>query len=90
MHDQPWQDIQDTNQEMSDPEKPELIERVVRSMRGRNGKTAVRSPEQVARRIAEIGALPVQSPRNGFSARDHDTVLDSRPNRFSGPKRASS
>lgn len=75
MHDQVRHDMERAIDAMSDAEKLELIERVTRSLRQANGHRKPNPPERVAQRIKQIAALPVQSPPDGFSARNHDAVL---------------
>lgn len=75
MHDQ-WKDeFEEALRDMSDPEKAELIEHIVRSMHGSDESSDLLSPQDVAARFAQIAALPQEGPRDGFSGRDHDSVL---------------
>ena len=79
MHDR-WKDeFEDAIENMSDSEKAEIIERLARSMKPVNGTSNLLSPAQVAMRLAEIAALSVSSPGDGFSARDHDSILYGSP-----------
>lgn len=70
-----WVEFDETLAEMTPLEKAELIERAARSLRKENRQQGLLPPEEVARWIAEIAALPMESPDDGFSGRDHDTVL---------------
>ena len=74
MHDQWRDDFEHAMEGLSDSEKAGLIDSIARSMQQPNGRK-VNSPERVFQRLAEIAALPRQSPADGFSARDHDALL---------------
>ena len=74
MHHQQWQDIEAAIEAVSQTDKLELIERMARSLRSGNGRAKPQSPERVAQRMAETAALSVQSARDAFSGRRHDTA----------------
>ena len=78
MHDQ-WRDnFEHALESLSDSEKAGLIDAIMRSRQQSNGRK-LNSPERVFQRLAEIAALPLQSPADGFSARDHDAALYGAP-----------
>ncbi|MDO8631697.1 MAG: hypothetical protein Q7R41_14515 [Phycisphaerales bacterium] len=78
MHDQWRDDFEHAMESLSDSEKAGLIDSIARSMQQRSGRK-VNSPERVYQRLTEIAALPLQSPADNFSARDHDALLYGSP-----------
>ena len=75
MHDRWKDDFEEALVGMDDEKKAQLIERIARSMKPTINAQPRLTPAQVAARLAEIAALSVSSPDDGFSARDHDLVL---------------
>jgi hypothetical protein len=79
MHDR-WRDeFEDALADMRDSEKAELIARIARSMQRPARAPNLPAPHEVAARLAEIAALPEEGDCDGFSGRDHDSVLYGSP-----------
>jgi len=74
MHDQWRDDFEHAMESLSDSEKAGLIDSITRSMQPPDARK-LNSPERVFQRLAVIAALPLQSPADNFSARDHDALL---------------
>jgi hypothetical protein len=75
MHDQLPDKLKKTFDALTDAEKRELLAQIQRTAGLGNGGAPKLSPQQVAERLAQIAALPIESPDDGFSGADHDQVL---------------
>ncbi|MGD2111077.1 MAG: hypothetical protein PVI86_17000 [Phycisphaerae bacterium] len=78
MHDQFRQDLTRAIDEMSDAEKLQLIEELIRSLQARENGNRERLTPAAKQRLVEsvrrISELPKEGPGQ-FSGRDHDRVL---------------
>ena len=68
-----WPQIDSVIAQMTRAEKRELLSRLERGTRDHTEPPY--EPDEAIRLIREIAAMPVQSPDDGFSGRDHDKVL---------------
>lgn len=75
-HTMDWNVLQETLDDLTPTEKLQLIEEAARSLRA---PTTAQEPEKrnasLERLRRELAALPVRNPADGFSGRDHDSVL---------------
>lgn len=57
---------------MSDDDKADFLDKIAHSMQHPD---KLDTPEEVFASLMEIAALPLESPRDGFSGQDHDSIL---------------
>ena len=67
-----WNRLDETIQDMTRDEKRALIHRLQTSLEPVRKEINL---EEARRLIHEIASMPIQSPDDGFSGRDHDEVL---------------
>jgi hypothetical protein len=71
-----WGNLHKPVDQLTPAERLRLIEELAHSLRTEEaGVDSVRQRTTLERLRQELAAMPVYNPGNGFSNRDHDTVL---------------
>jgi hypothetical protein len=71
-----WDALEGAIGKLTPGEKLELVERVVRSLRTDDRATSAAPQHEALRALRQkLAALPIHNPDDGFSNRDHDSVL---------------